>query len=363
MPDGSNPDQSQGKLHKFIGVEKILVIKLRLIGDVLLSTPAISALKRHFPGARISALVNSGTGEVLEGNPDLDEIIVFDSGLRKVSGLGKYAREALFLRDLRRKGFDMAVDLTSSDRSAMAAFLSGARYRLAFRSKKNFLGRNLLFTHLAEFDPSFHVVLSHLDMLEQMGIRGSNPSLYFAVSEADDALAIKITGGRKDLVHIHPVSSLPKKCWRDEYMAALIDHLIEVGLTPVLTAGPIPAEGERIKKILSMVREKDRVIDLGGRLTLKQVGALAGRARLFIGVDSAPMHIAAAVGAPVVALFGPTSETLWAPWCEKRLILSRDMPCRLPCKRKRTCYTYECLNSITPEEAARKIDRFIGEIA
>jgi heptosyltransferase-3 len=107
---------------------------------------------------------------------------------------------------------------------------------------------------------------------------------------------------------------------------------------------------------------KGEFIDLSGKTTLKQLGAISELSRFFIGVDSAPMHIAAAVGTPVIAFFGPSSETLWAPWCEKKLIISKDFPCRLPCKNKNGCHTYECITSITPKDVIYKVENFLRSL-
>jgi heptosyltransferase-3 len=142
-------------------------------------------------------------------------------------------------------------------------------------------------------------------------------------------------------------------------MAKAIDHLMQKGFDVVVTASSDAKEMARVKDILSLV--KGNPIDLSGRTTLKQLAAISEMSELFIGVDSAPMHIAAAVNVPVVGLFGPSSETLWAPWCEKHLVISKDMACRLPCKNKRGCRTYECMNEITLEELIARVDHFIDE--
>src|SRR4030042_5786088 len=109
----------------FINVKKILVIKLRHIGDVLLTVPVFRALRENFPDAYIAALVNSGTEDVLSGNPLIDEIIIFDRNIKKMNPLQKYTKELSFLKRIRIKRFDMVVDLTSGDRAALISFASG----------------------------------------------------------------------------------------------------------------------------------------------------------------------------------------------------------------------------------------------
>ncbi len=347
-------------IHAFKDVNKILVIKLRHIGDVLLTVPVFRALRENFPDAHIAALINSGTEDVLTGNHLIDEIIVFDRGVKEINPVKRYLRELSFLRMVRTKGFDMTVDLTSSDRAAIASFVSGARYRLTYITYKGFPFKRYLYTYLAQRDSSVHMVKQNLDILRQIGLSYSDTSLLLDVSESDKDFIRKAVGDECDIVHIHPVSRISHKCWQDKYMAQLIDYIISRGFKPVITSSGDLNELKRAHNIMSLV--KGAFVDLTAKTTLKQLAALSGMSRFFIGIDSAPMHIAAAVGAPVVAIFGPSSETLWEPWCEKKLVISKDLPCRLPCKNKKGCQTYECINSITPEEVIPQIDDFIRSI-
>lgn len=344
-------------IHAFKDVNKILVIKLRHIGDVLLTVPVFRALRENFPDAHITAFINSGTEDVLTDNPLIDEIIVFDRNIKRTNPAKKYLMELSFLKDIRRKGFDMTVDLTSGDRAAIISFVSGARYRLAYITYKGFPFKRYLYTYLAQRDSGVHMVKQNLDILRQIGLSYSDTSLLLNVSIADRDFIIKVIGTEENIVHVHPVSGVSHKCWQDKYMAQLIDYIISRGFKPVITSSSDYNELKKTHNIMSLV--KGDFIDLTGRTTLKQLAALSGMSRFFIGIDSAPMHIAAAVGAPVIAIFGPSSETLWAPWCEKKLIISKNLPCRLPCKNKKNCKTYECINSITPEEAISKIEEFI----
>lgn len=118
-------------LSTFQSVGKILVIKLRHIGDVLLSAPAIRALKESFPGAKVSVLINSGTEDVLSGNPAIDELIIFDRSIKKLPFISRIAKEVVFLRRIRAKGFDMAVDLTSGDRAAILSYFSRRKIQIS----------------------------------------------------------------------------------------------------------------------------------------------------------------------------------------------------------------------------------------
>jgi heptosyltransferase-3 len=345
--------------HTFRDIKKILVIKFRHIGDVLLTVPVFRALKEIFPQAHIAALVNSGTEDVLTGNPFIDELIVFDRSIKKMGPVQRSLRELSFLHTIRAKNFDMTVDLTSGDRAAIISFISGARYRLAYITYKGFLFKRYLYTHLAKKD-SVHVVKQNLDILRQSGLSYNDTSLLLNVSIDDEIFIREAIGDEKNIVHVHPVAGILHKCWKDKYMAQVIDYIIDRGFKPVITSSSNYNELEKAHNIMSLV--KGSFIDLTGKTSLKQLAALSKISRFFIGIDSSPMHIAAAVGVPVIAIFGPSSETLWAPWCEKKLIISKNLPCRLPCKNKKNCQTHECINSITPEEVIPKIADFIRSI-
>ncbi len=159
-------------LNAFKDIRKILVIKLRHIGDVLLAVPAIRALKEGFPDAEVSALVNSGTEEMLTLNPLLSGVLTFDRRALKLPLASKAAAELGFIKRLRREGFDMTVDLTSGDRPSLIGFLSGARCRLGYDpGKKGFRGKRLLYTHLAAPpDGGLHAVLRDLRLVEEFGV-------------------------------------------------------------------------------------------------------------------------------------------------------------------------------------------------
>jgi len=314
---------------EFKDVEKILIIKLRHIGDVLLTIPAIRVVRETFPSAYIAVLVNKGTEEVLTGNPLIDEVIVYDRGVQGLPFPRRLKRELGFMRMLRGKDFDMTIDLTSGDRPAILSLLSGARYRLAYDPEgKGFWGKRYLYTHLASPDgmPG-HVVLQNLYPLRQFRMETTNLEVTLFPSVEDEASVDNLLkdGGinpGEPFIHIHPLSRWLFKCWKDEYMAEVIRWLLDNGMKVVVTSSPDKREMEKAKGILSIVPSQFTVhgswlLDLCGRTTLKHLAVISKRANLFFGIDSAPMHIAAAVGTPVVALFGPTGAYDWGPWDNK----------------------------------------------
>lgn len=356
---------------EFKDINRILVIKLRHIGDVLLTVPVFRALRENFPSAHIAALVNSGTEEVLTGNPLIDEIIVFDRSLKNLSILKRPWMEILFLKEIRKKEFDMTFDLTGSDRTAIISFSSSAKYRFSFVSRKGFYGRRYMYSHLAKKDGSGHMVLQNLSLPRQVGIDTKDLGIDIYVPEkakdfVKELFNIARITERDIVIHIHPVARWSFKCWKDEYMAEIISWLLDMGIKIIVTSSPDKKELEKTKKILSLVasyksHHASRVIDLSGKTTIKQLAAVSQACDLFLGVDSASMHIASAVGTPVVVLFGPTREDRWGPWNTEHIILSEQMICK-PC-RKGSCEGADlrkCMEIISPEKVKEAVKRLLS---
>ncbi|MDO8281048.1 MAG: putative lipopolysaccharide heptosyltransferase III [Thermodesulfovibrionia bacterium] len=385
---------------EFKDVKKILVIKLRHIGDVLLTVPVFRALKKAFPGAEISALINSGTEAVLHGNPLIDRIISFDRNIKGLPTLRRIAGEARFLNRLRSEDFDMTVDLTGGDRAAVASFFSGARYRIGWKPDRGLAGKRFFYTHNVDPEGDKHMVLQNIGILEGSGIRAGDISVDFYTPAperegAADMLNKNNMYSRSAIVHIHPTSRWLFKCWKDEYMAEMISWLIGNGAGVILTSSPDRNEIEKAGRIISLVRsgggkDDDGLLNLAGKTSIKQLGAISEAADLFFGVDSAPMHIAAAVNTPVVALFGPSGAFNWGPWDNRysvestghragqaepysnkngiqtfgmHTVIQRSYDC-VPCGRAGCDGSKKsrCLDDITPEEVKAVIEKKLKEI-
>jgi heptosyltransferase-3 len=293
---------------------------------------------------------------MLRHNPHVKSCLIAP----KARGFEQIRRQGRLLADLRRAQFDLVIDLTGSDRAAILTRFTGARFRWGPARKKGFRGKKLCYTRTVPVARNLHVVEQQNSFLNAFGIGAASPELFFFVSQEDRTAIQKLVQSGRDLVHVHPVSRIMKKCWPVPFMATFLNSLGRRGLTPVLTASPDPVEIGFIRELISLLEVPH--LDLSGKLSLGELGALSQAARLFVGVDSAPMHIAASVGAPVIGIFGPSSETLWAPWCEKKLVLSRELPCRLPCKNKSSCAHIECLRALTPEMVMPQVDRFLSTI-
>ncbi len=301
------------------------------MGDVLLTVPAIRALRENFPASRISALANSGTEEMLTLNPLLDEVICYDRTLKRKALFKRISGELRLVKEIRKKRFDMTVDLTSGDRPALIGFLSGARYRLAYEPEgSGFIGKRFLYTHIAKRPTArTHTVLRDLGLLRGFGIDTKNLSVDIYTTGADDAFIERTLGERglkkgERYVHAHPTSRWLFKCWTDEGMAGVMDMLQLRGLRVVITSSADEEELRKVRAIISLMKSKP--IDLSGKLKLKHLASLSRGAEFFFGVDTAPMHIAAAAGARVVGIFGPSGAFDWGPWDNDEVSKSRINP-------------------------------------
>ncbi len=346
-------------------IRSALFIKLRHIGDVLLTAATFKALKAASPSVRIDVLVPSGTESMLTLHPSVDNVIPLKKGAGWIEDLRLIAR-------LRRGRYDLAVNMTEGDRGAILAFLSGARYRFGVDPRhKGFWGKRHLLTHLIKpvYDGR-HRALMDLDVLGPLGIRAETAEvdLYAADEDlrvVDEWLATHGLGESRPFIIVHPTSRWLFKCWKDEAVARVVDHFEGKGLKVIVTSGPDAKEKEKLANILEHCSTQPLTVT--GRLTLKQYAALLRRCRLFFGVDTAPMHMAAALGRPVVALFGPSDSKVWGPLTPLRRILDRreDFPC-LPCRKDGCNGTKQsaCLEAIAPEEAIAAIEEMLsGELA
>lgn len=331
---------------------RILVIALKHIGDVLVATPALRALKGHWPQAEIELLVNAGMGDLVRGLPYVSALREIDRAALRGRPLAEWA----LVRELRARQYEVAVDLTGGERSAWYAFLSGARRRVGVDERRSFPGRQLLFQHLTPWGEG-HYAENFLKILAPLGVKGEPGKMEIAIPESgrQEVLALmKIGAGRQKIV-IHPVSRWMFKSWPAKSCAEVIARIQTNTNTVYISAGKSEVELQRVKEILSLLPEEVRinVVDCSGKLSLAGLAALINECNLFIGVDSAPMHIASACGTPAVALFGPSGEHNWGPWRNAHRLVTAARPCR-PCGKDGCNGTKrsQCMDEITAEQVA-----------
>ncbi len=316
-------------------IARALVIMLRHHGDVLLASPVLAVLQGHAPRAEIDALVYDDTAPMLEGHPALARLHVVGRNWKEEGLLSRLALEKGLYSALRARGYDLIVHLTDQPRGAWLARSLGARYSVAPVVAGRSAFWSASFTHLYPLARNGlrHKVEANLDALRRIGLQPAMEErrLHFVPGAAAEASAAALLA-REGLaaggfIHIHPASRWSFKCWTAERNAELIDRLSGAHRV-VITAAPEADEMSLIEKILSTMKSKP--VNLAGKISIKELGALTARARLFIGVDSMPMHLAAAMGTPAVALFGPSGEQEWRPWRVAHRVVASGHPCR-PC--------------------------------
>jgi predicted lipopolysaccharide heptosyltransferase III len=296
----------------------ILLIQLKRIGDLILTTPAIAALREKFPDASISLVVSSAVRELL---PAI-------SGIDKVYEVRGKTDDALDWIALSLGKFDYCFDFTRNDRSAFLTFLSAARKRITadhpqLRTKL----RARSYNELVEAPVGFlHTVDYHLALLKPLGIENASRALQLVLPEETiskaDAL-LRASGAGEDFVCFHPGSARAEKFWEPGRWAEAIDHCAsETGMSCVLSGGRSPIEQAQIAAIKDAAGSTP--VDLSGKTSLLTLAALVRKARLLVTVDSAPMHFAAAWNTPQVVLFGPTNPFHWHPRSESAIVLAGE---------------------------------------
>lgn len=364
---------------QFKDVRNILVIKFKHIGDVLLSVPTVKALRQTFPDVAITYLLNAETAPMIDGLPYVSEVIRFD---RKRGFLSQMS----LLAGLRRRRFDLTVDLSGGgDRGALWSFITGARYRIGTlpAGRKGMAGKTYLYTHAAPTpDVRRHSVIRDLDIVRPFGIDTDDLAVEFAVPDPVAAsvrqrLAAKGVAPGEGYAVVHPTSRWLFKCADDAVMAECIDRLQrDFGLCVVVTCGPAQAELDRLSGVLGHCRTQPAVFP--GELNLKELGGVLAGASLYIGVDSAPSHLAAALNVPSIVLFGPTGAYNWGPWTDeagehpypqrkgiqragRHVVLQQDWDCvpcgKAGCEGKRVS---DCLIHLTSDQVISEASRMLG---
>jgi heptosyltransferase-3 len=298
--------------------KKILVIKFRNIGDVLLTSPLISSLKLGLPGVRVCVAVKSGTEALLQGHPHVNHLYVLPEKQPREGRLSFLFRTLNWVRKLRRERFDLAINATEGDRGILLGATCGAKkiwsYKKVVNEKK---WRKILVSWYNQTPLGFnHTVMRDLSFASALGLEHLKSVTLPQDTKSQASVHALLRKNENDLnklVHLHPVSRWDFKSWNARQVAKLVDMLFDIGFDSVLTSSPNPTEVERIDLIVSLCK-KTKPTNLAGKTSLKETAEISRACSLFIGVDSAPMHMAAAVETPVIAIFGPTGAYNWGPW-------------------------------------------------
>jgi lipopolysaccharide heptosyltransferase I len=317
--------------------ERILIIKPSAIGDVVHALPILNLLRRRWPAAHISWLLTPGCSGLLQGHPQLDELIPFDRKLfgRTWKSFTAAGKLATFSFALRARKFDLVVDLQGLFRSGLLSIQTGAPTRIGSSSDREFGW--IFSTHLAPVDWEQHAVDRYLSVAEFLGLGKSPVQFIFPTDDRDRQFVADLLPNSEPFAVIFPTTHWQTKRWPIEHFAALIKPLRErFGLQTIL-AGSQDAQ--------ELAPQLPGAINLAGKTNLRQSVALLERARLVIANDTGPMHIAAALGRPLVTMFGPTSPIQTGPYQRLDSVLQLDIPCS-PCF-SRSCSHQSCLKQLT----------------
>ena len=332
---------------------RILISRTDRLGDVLLSTPVIKNLRANMPSAYIAMMVNSSVKEAVEGNPYLDEVIPFDK-----KGEHKGVINSIrFSNQLKKKNFDLALILHPANRVHLILFFARIKRRYGYDRKLGFLNTHIL-KHAKQFGRK-HEIEYTLDFLRELGFSDFDTSLYMPTYQeaerwADDLLKKLQPKSGQPIIAIHPQASCPSKMWPTEYFTKLIDSIIDIYNPKIIQVG---------KEIDSKKIHKD-VENLSGVTNISQLASIIKRSSLFISNDSGPVHLAVALGVPVISIFSRKQPGLsprrWGPSSESSIILHKDVGCQV-CLAHDCKQGFACLRAVKPEEILEHVDKILSK--
>jgi lipopolysaccharide heptosyltransferase II len=357
---------------------RVLLIRLRLIGDVVLSTPLIRALRRTFPDASLNYLVERDAAAVVSGNPHLDEVIVVE----RTRGLTRIADDLRLARRLRRMRFDVVIDMHGGPRSSWLTLATGAPQRIGY----DIAGRHWMYTRTVprarELRPR-HSVVNQWDLLSAIdGWTGGAPDPTCDAVEmpldsaADRRVAERLQGAGvepgHELIVVHVSASNPFRRWPEPAFVEVVSSLVRESPDRRIVLSSGPSDRPAADRIAASARDRlpaearSRVLDFG-EFDIAELRALVGRSRLFIGGDTGPLHVAATTVTPIVAIYGPTLPARSAPWRSDDIpaesVEVAGLACR-PCDQ-RVCAPgdYRCLTTLKPAAVLAAAERALACIA
>jgi len=340
----------------FEKISEVLIRGTNWIGDVVMTFPAIAAVRETLPRARITVLVKPWVADLVRMHPAVDEVMVYERPGRHegIGGLWNLARE------LRARRFDAAILLQNAIEAAIIARLAGIPVRAGYSTD----ARGFLLTHPVTRSGEIkkvHQTLYYLEMLEALGFRSSDRSARIVPAEQDRETARRRLGeygiaGRRPIVGVAPGAAYgPAKRWFPERFAAVADRLIGTFSCPVLLFG---GAGDRESTEAVQAAAQKAFIDIAGRTTLSETIALIACCDLFITNDSGLMHVAGALGVPTVAIFGSTNPVTTSPPGERSVIVRRAVDCS-PCLKPECPTDFKCMDLVSVDQVYNESIRLL----
>ncbi len=348
----------------------ILIVKLSAIGDVIHTLPALNAIRMHYPNAHITWAVEEAASPLLEGHPALDRILIsrrkrWIRGLRSPSRRTHIRAMRDFIKALRDTQYDLVFDFQQLLKSGVLVGLSRGRRKIGYDQGMAHMEHSYLFLNerMRPVKMDNHALLRSLMLLEAVGIpRGEivyKVPIQNKDREAVDALLSDHgLGDAGLLIPINPMTKWATKLWSGRKFADLADRLIRQHSARVIFTGG-PEDREALQHIMADMAED--AVNLAGKTSLRMLAALYEKSDFLVSTDTGPMHLAAAVGKPVVAIFGPTAPWRTGPFGEGHQVIRAGMECS-PCL-KRQCPTMECMERVTVEDVLEGVRKVIARLS
>lgn len=342
----------------------ILIVKLSAIGDVIHTMPALNAIRSHFPDAHITWLVEEDAASLVEGHEALNRVLVskrkrWMRGLRSSSFFSTTSEIYRFIKALRDTDYDMILDFQALLKSGVLIALARGKRKIGFGKGLEHMEHSYIFLseRIPAVDMEIHALSRGMMFIDALGIPSNMVEYKLPVSRHDyekvDGL-MRTYGllGAKPLIAINPVAKWETKLWANKKFSQLADILIDrYDAKIVFTGGP--DDRPTIKDIMAVM--KGHAVNLAGHTTLKMLAALYEKMVFVVSTDTGPMHMAAAVGTPVVALFGPTAPWRTGPFGSIHQIVRAELDCA-PCF-KRECKTIDCMEQISVQQVIDAIHK------
>ncbi|KUG23459.1 lipopolysaccharide heptosyltransferase i [hydrocarbon metagenome] len=335
----------------------ILIVKLSAIGDVIHTLPSLAALRRLYPESHITWVVEEAAADLVTGHPYLDSVLVSRRKSWSRDLLRGRVRSPLseignFVRKLRQRDYDLVIDFHGLFKSSIIVFLSRGKRKLGYDSWQEISG--LFLNEKIPEDVNKHAVDRYLDFPRYLGAEIDRVEFTLPSDKNAEEKVLRLLREYnledKKFVAINPIALWETKLWSDEQFACLADLINNKLQVNVVFTG---SEKESIEKITSLMNTE--CVNLGGKTTLLDLACLYKKACMVITTDSGPMHMAAAVGIPVIALFGPTDPERTGPYGDGHTIIRIELPCS-PCFLKK-CSTKQCMKDISSEQVFAVVEK------
>ncbi len=339
--------------------KNILVIKMSALGDIIHALPSLYALRKTYPKARISWLVEPQFAEILPGTPYIDEKIIFyKNDLKKKNIWEKLAYLKQLKKQLQSRNFDLVIDLQGLFKSSLIVFLSGGKEKLTYCEPRE--GSFLFSKAIYGEHSKGHIIQRYLDVIRYIGYKDDEvvfPLADFSVREENMQKLLDTKGVSDRYAVFFPGAGWTSKEWKPDNYAKLAKELTSKSIDIVLAGGSV--DGAKAKSI----QEKSlssKVFDLTGKTAIMDLPALVKKAQFCLGGDTGPLHIAAAVGTPTISMFGPSSADRACPYGDKNIIIKTTAKCS-PCFKRKCLKEITCMDLISVQEVLKACEKVVGK--